>query len=400
MNLASSPDLSSASRPQQQQQHQKLHQGEGDKAAAEVGGRDADEITAPGHLTTSTVTTTTAAAAAAAVAEIDNGDVEEVGSNDSADALVELDHDNVAQRRLQGDDEGEDEDEDEEDEDWEGTLRRGGGGGGSPVTPRSQFGRWKYSIMMSQSTMRPPKLSQEDDAVAVKRSANGEDGGEGGGGSEEDDDGDTHWPFGDADIGSDPSTPKRRPSKIPRDFLMSPTSPSFRDSGCDDNDVDEEEEEEEVVEEEEEDNGTGADQDAHTTKDESQILKSFTSSQQDRDTGIGHTNDNGTGNSSSTSAIGQGLSMKPPKLNLKHLGGGLPLSPSEISSSFHTPPRKRTRKDLDDFGTVGRPPPAPKLISPEQILQFFSSSQSPSVLKSLQLRRMDGSLPKRPSNER
>ncbi|KAG0270430.1 hypothetical protein BGZ95_001686, partial [Linnemannia exigua] len=99
----------------------------------------------------------------------------------------------------------------------------------------------------------------------------------------------------------------------------------------------------------------------------------------DQNTGNEYTNDNCAGSSSSgTSATGQGSGMKPPKLNLKHLGGGLPLSPSEISSSFHTPPRKRTRKDLDDFGAVGRPPPAPKLISPEQALQFFSASQSPS----------------------
>ncbi|KAG0281540.1 hypothetical protein BGZ95_002348, partial [Linnemannia exigua] len=293
MNLSSSSDVSSASRPQQQQQQQQqqqtLQQGEGDKATAGVGrggsvkgGSDADEITAPGHLTTPTATTTTTttttatvvAGAAAAATEISNGDEEEVGSNDSTvaespflvfspgminvprqgegggykesglncstptrpkhggdwfgdlfsrgrltrsrrtqeDALIELDHDNVAQRRLQDDDQG----EDEEDEDWEEDALRSS----SPVTPRTQFGRWKYSIMMSQSTMKPPKLSQEDDATAVKRGTNDEEGGEGGDASEDDDDGESHWPFGDADIGSDPSTPKRRPSKIPQGRFM------------------------------------------------------------------------------------------------------------------------------------------------------------------------------------
>ncbi|KAF9131768.1 hypothetical protein BGW39_001370, partial [Mortierella sp. 14UC] len=267
----------------------------------------------------------------------------------------------MVNRRLQDEDEENEENEDEEDD------ASRSGGAGSPVTPRSQFGRWKYSLMMSQSTMKPPKLSQEEDVVAVKRNVNGEEDDDGGGDSEDDGDGDTSWPFGDRQIGSDPSTPKRRPSKIPRELSLSPTSPSFRDSGCDDNDVEEEEEEEE------EDDVTGSVQDGNIPKKDSRILESFYSSQPDQGAGIEHNNDNGAGisssSSSSSNATGQESGMKPPILNLKHIGGGPLLSPSDISSSFHTPPRKRLRNELDDYGTVGRPPPAPKLISPEQALQ-------------------------------
>ncbi|KAF9909078.1 hypothetical protein EC991_009139 [Linnemannia zychae] len=289
------------------------------------------------------------------------------------DTLLELSHENVAQRRLQ------DEDEDEGEDDEDDASR--GRGGESPVTPRSQFGRWKYGLMMSQSTMKPPKLSQEDDTVAVKRNVNDEEDGDSDGGSEDGDD-DTHWPFGDEQVGSDPSTPKRRPSKIPQGHFMSPTTPTFQDSGCDDNDVEDEEEDEDV----------GSDQDGNTTKNEDQFPDSPSGSQLEQRL-VNEHNDNGVGSSMSSNAINQDRvsGMKPPKLNLKHLGGGIPSSPSEISSSFHTPPRKRSRNELDDYGSIGRPPPAPKLISPEHALQYYSSSESPSVLRSLQLRRIDGS---------
>ncbi|KAG0303206.1 hypothetical protein BGZ97_002008 [Linnemannia gamsii] len=104
---------------------------------------------------------------------------------------------------------------------------------------------------------------------------------------------------------------------------MSPTSPTFRDSGCDDNEV-------ELVDNEEgDDDDAGTDQEGNASDDDSRILDTFSSI-----------------------------------------------------------PQKRTRKDLDDGYGLRRPPPAPKLISPEQVLQFFpTNSQSPSVLKSLQLRR-------------
>ncbi|KAK3833864.1 MAG: hypothetical protein JOS17DRAFT_739596 [Linnemannia elongata] len=299
------------------------------------------------------------------------------------DELVELDHDNVARREV------EDAEEDgEEDDDDEGDVSRSGGGFRSPVTPRSQFGRWKLDIMMSQSTMKPPKLSGED-ATTLEEDLDNVDGDGDDGGADEDVEDevsdDTQWPFGNSHIESDPSTPKRRPSKIPGGRFMSPTSPTFRDSGCDDREVVEDDGEEA------EENDAESDQDGDASKDDSQILDSFSISQQEQTAESG---DNGAGSSSSSSNW-SGM-LKPPKLNLRHLGG-LPSSPSESSStSFHTPPRKRTRKDLDDAYVLRRPPPAPKLISTEQVLHFFPThSQSPSVLKSLQLRRgastLDGS---------
>lgn len=296
------------------------------------------------------------------------------------DELVELDHDNVAQGEV-GDVEDDEDEGDEDDEDVEdgGDVEGTGGGGRSPVTPRSQFGRWKYSIMMSQSTMKPPKLSSDD------RTAEEEEHGDDGGDQDEEDeveDGkgeviDTQWSFGNNHVELNPSTPKRRPSKIPRGRFMSPTSPTFRDSGCDDNEV-------ELIDNEEgDDDDAGTDQEGNASDDDSRILDTFSSSQQEQRARRGKY---GTG-SSNNSSIWNGM-MKSPKLNLRHLGG-LPSSPSESSSAaFHTPPRKRTRKDLDDGYGLRRPPPAPKLISPEQVLQFFpTNSQSPSVLKSLQLRR-------------
>ncbi|KAF8946915.1 hypothetical protein BGZ47_010979 [Haplosporangium gracile] len=292
------------------------------------------------------------------------------------DELVELDHNNVTREELE-----DAEEEEEDDDDVEDASRSGGRSGRSPVTPRSQFGRWKFDIMMSQSTMKPPKLNG-DDATAVEEEHDKDEGDEDGEGDLSDD---TQWPFGNNHIESDPSTPKRRPSKIPRGRSKSPTSPTFRDSGCDDKEADE------ADEEETEDEGVGSDQDGDAPKDDSGILDSFSNSQQDQLVGC---ESNGSG-SSSSSSNGSGT-MKPPKLNLRHLGG-LPSSPSEGSSaSFHTPPRKRTRKDLDDGYGFPCPPPAPKLISPEHVLQFFPThSQSPSVLKSLQLRRaasaLDGS---------
>ncbi|KAF9149538.1 hypothetical protein BG015_008661 [Linnemannia schmuckeri] len=291
------------------------------------------------------------------------------------DKLVELDHNNVTRKEL------EDAEEDDDDDDVEDVSRSGGRSGRSPVTPRSQFGRWKFDIMMSQSTMKPPRLSG-DDATALEEEHGKDEGDEDG----ESDLSDPQWPFGNNHTESDLSTPKRRPSKIPRGRSKSPSSPTFRDSGCDDKDADEVNEEEEV-----EDEGVGSDQDGDASKDDSRILDSFSTSQQEQLAG-GESNGSG---SSSSSSNGSGT-MKPPKLNLRHLGG-LPSSPSEGSSaSFHTPPRKRTRKDLDDTYGLRCPPPAPKLISPEQVLQFFPThSQSPSVLKSLQLRRaasaLDGS---------
>ncbi|KAF9550344.1 hypothetical protein EC957_000646 [Mortierella hygrophila] len=301
------------------------------------------------------------------------------------DDLVELDHNNnVARREVEDADEDGDEDDDDVVDD-----SRSGGGFRSPVTPRSQFGRWKFDIMMNQSTMKPPKLSGEDAATVEEdhgNDASDDDDRE----ADEDDEGDvsddTQWPFGKSHIESDPSTPKRRPSKIARGRFMSPASPTFRDSGCDDREVvddDGEGDEEDVA---------GSDQDGDASKDDSRILDSLSKSQQEQ---IAESGDNGIGSSSSSSNW-SGM-LKPHNLNLRHLGG-VPSSPSEISSaSFHTPPRKRTRKDLDDSYRLRRPPPAPKLISPEQVLQFFPThSQSPSVLRSLQLRRgastLDGSL--------
>lgn len=296
------------------------------------------------------------------------------------DELVELGHNNVARREIEdGGDEDED-DEDEGDEDVEDTSGSSGGGGGSPVTPRSQFGRWKFSIMMNQSTMKPPKLSS-DDQTAVEEEHGDDDGDqdEGDGGEDDKDDvSDTQWPFGNNHNESDPSTPKRKPSKIPRERFMSPSSPTFRDSGCDDNEVEQDDSEEE----EEEDDGAGSDQEGDASNDDSRILDTFSSGQQEQRAGRGD-----SGADSSTSSNWSRV-VKSPKLSLRHLGG-LPSSPLDTSSaSFHTPPRKRTRKDLDDGYGLRRPPPAPKLISPEQVPQFFpTSSQSPSVVKSLQLRR-------------
>ncbi|KAG0298269.1 hypothetical protein BGZ96_001235 [Linnemannia gamsii] len=290
------------------------------------------------------------------------------------DELVELDHSNVARKEVEV---GEG-NEDEGDEDVEDTSGNGEGGDRSPVTPRSQFGRWKYSIMMSQSTMKPPKLSN-DDQTAVEEEHGDDDGDQDEGDGDEDGKGDvsdTQWPFGNNHNESDPSTPKRRPFKIPRGRFMSPTSPTFRDSGCDDNEVEQDDSEED------DDDGVGSDQEGDASNDDSRILDSFSSSQQEQRAGRGDsaTDSNTSGNWSKM--------IKSPKLSLRHLGG-LPASPLETSSaSFHTPPRKRTRKDLDDGYGLRRPPPAPKLISPEHVLQFFpTNSQSPSVIKSLQLRR-------------
>ncbi|KAK5810057.1 hypothetical protein F5H01DRAFT_348151 [Linnemannia elongata] len=290
------------------------------------------------------------------------------------DELVELDHNNVTRREVEEAEEYEDEDEDDAGDD-----DSSGGGFKSPVTPRSQFGRWKFGIMMSQSTMKPPKLNVED-AISVEEDHGNDDDNEDDGEADENGEGDvgddTEWPFGNSQIESDPSTPKRRPSKIPRGRFMSPTSPTFRDSGCDDREAVEDDHEEA-------EDDVRSDQDVDASKDDSQILDSFSNSQQEQ---IAESGDNGLGSSSSSSNW-SGMS-KPPKLNLRHLGG-LPCSPSESSSaSFHTPPRKRTHKDIEESYGLRRPPPAPKLISSEQVLQFFPThSQSPSVLKSLQLRR-------------
>ncbi|KAG0220200.1 hypothetical protein BGX33_005560 [Mortierella sp. NVP41] len=279
------------------------------------------------------------------------------------DELFELDHKRAVQEGIAVEDfnEGIDDDDD------------GSMGSSSPVTPRSQFGRWKYNIMMSQSTMKPPKLHEqtEEDEEGEEEIKNDDD-------NVDDDEigegDDTHWPFGETHIDSDPSTPKRRPSKIPQDRFLSPLSPSFRAvSGV------------RKGKEKDEDDGGESDQDGDISKDDSEILDSFSSSQQESVVGGRSTSGVGGSSSSSTGASNGGL-MKPPKLNLKHLGG-LPSSPTEISASFHTPPRKRVRTDFNS-----RPPPAPKLMSPEQVIQFFPTSESPSVLKSLQLRRAASSL--------
>ncbi|KAG9067345.1 hypothetical protein KI688_012128 [Linnemannia hyalina] len=428
MDADSSSGGPSGSRPQRQQQQQQ--QEEGEEEVTEEGGKDnADETHAPGSPTFAAVETTEEDDEATVTdspflvfsprminVRRQGGGYKESGLNCTTptrprhgeannwigdlfsrgrvtrsrrtqdDALVELDHNNNVARR-----EVEDADEDgDEDDDDVGDVSRSGSGFRSPVTPRSQFGRWKFDIMMKQSTMKLPKLSGED-AVTVEEDHGNDDGDEDDREADEDDEGDvsddTQWPFGKSHIESDPSTPKRRPSKIPGGRFMSPTSPTFRDSGCDDREVvedDGEGDEEDVA---------GSDQDDDASKDDSRTLDSLSKSQQEQ---IAESGDNGIGSSSSSSSSNWSGMLKPHNLNLRHLGG-LPSSPSESSSaSFHTPPRKRTRKDLDDSYGLRQPPPAPKLISPEQVLQFFPThSQSPSVLRSLQLRRgastLDGS---------
>ncbi|KAF9136703.1 hypothetical protein BGX30_010944 [Mortierella sp. GBA39] len=428
IDAGSSSGGSSGSRPQHQQQQQ-----EGEEAVTEEGGEDnADETHAPGSSTLAAVDTTEEEEESTVTdspflvfspgminVRRQGGGYKESGLNCTTptrprhgeannwigdlfsrgrvtrsrrtqdDELVELDHNNnVARREVEDADEDGDEDDDEDDDDVR-DVSRSGGGFRSPVTPRSQFGRWKFDIMMNQSTMKPPKLSGED-ATTVEDHGN-DDGDEDDGEADEDGEGDvsddTQWPFGKSHIESDPSTPKRRPSKIPRGRFMSPTSPTFRDSGCDDREAvedDGEEDEEDIA---------GSDQDGDASKDDSRILDSLSKSQQEQ---IAESGDNGIGSGSGSSSSNWSGMLKPHNLNLRHLGG-LPSSPLESSSaSFHTPPRKRTCKDLDDSYGLRRPPPAPKLISPEQALQFFPThSQSPSVLRSLQLRRgastLDGS---------
>ncbi|KAF9928062.1 hypothetical protein FBU30_002662 [Linnemannia zychae] len=306
------------------------------------------------------------------------------------DDLVELDHDSVVAQEILEDDIDDDDNDDNDDngDDREGEISRGSR---SPVTPRSQFGRWKYCIMMSQSTMKPPKLNQDDaEALDVDNVGDGEDQGENDElGSEFDEADGVRWPYGDSSPEADQSTPKRKLFKIPQRRLRSPSSPSLRDSGCDDDYEDNEDAEEA------EDDLLGSIQDNILPKDTNRTLSSFSSEQEQ----LSETEHNDTGMSSSSTRL---LStMKPPKLNLRHLEKLFPSSPSESSSSFHTPPRKRVREDMDG---IGQPPPAPKLVSPEQVLQYLPASQSPSVLKSLQLRHttsaLDGPFQSRTSTKR